>query len=187
MNNPYERVDIESIDFDIRIMPKSIVSHIWSADLSDSQVKAGQSVEIGVIIESVLAGRKKYRHKLTIPEDLAPGKYELTVCGKRDYERFLLKVVPYRFIAQNLPQLIDALNDSLQIDRDRLYFLLALPPGGVTIEKAELPDLPATKTLILRDTKRTLRILPHSHWLEQSLETGTVVIDKKVLRITVEK
>ncbi|TKJ39410.1 MAG: hypothetical protein CEE38_01330 [Planctomycetes bacterium B3_Pla] len=187
MNNPYERVDIESIDFDIRIMPKSIVSHIWSADLSDSQVKAGQSVEIGVIIESVLAGRKKYRHKLTIPEDLVPGKYELTVCGKRDYERFLLKVVPYRFIAQNLPQLIDALNDSLQIDRDRLYFLLALPPGGVTVEKAELPDLPATKTLILRDTKRTLRILPHSHWLEQSLETGTVVIDKKVLHITVEK
>jgi hypothetical protein len=187
MNNPYERVDIESLDFDIRILPKNIVSHIWSAELSDSKVKAGRSVDIGVVVESVLAGKKKYRHSLEIPGDLAPGKYELTVCGSRDYERFLVKVAPYRFVAQNVPQLIDALNNSLQIDRDRLYFLLTLPSGGVTVEKAELPDLPATKTLILRDTKRTLRVLPYSHWIEQSLETGTVVIDKKILSITVER
>ncbi len=187
MNNPYERVEIESLDFDIRILPENIVSHIWSAELSDSKVKAGQSVDIGVVVESVLAGKKEYRHSLEIPRDLAPGKYELTVCGSRDYERFLAKAAPYRFVARSVPQLIDALNNSLQIDRDRLYFLLALPSGGVTIEKAELPDLPATKALILRDTKRTLRILPYSHWIEQSLETGTVVIDKKTLRITVEE
>jgi dienelactone hydrolase len=44
MNNPYERVGIESLDFDIRILPKNIVSHIWSAELSDAKVKAGDSV-----------------------------------------------------------------------------------------------------------------------------------------------
>ncbi|KPK45023.1 MAG: hypothetical protein AMJ65_01300 [Phycisphaerae bacterium SG8_4] len=187
MNNPYERIDIESLDFDIRILPRNIISHIWSAELSDSKVKAGQSVDIAVVVESVLAGRKQYRHNLEIPRDLAPGDYELTVCGSRDYERFLAKAVPYRFVAQSVPQLIDALNSSLQIDRGRLYLLLTLPSGGVTVEKAELPDLPATKALILRDTKRTLRILPYSHWIEQSLETGTVVIDKKTLRIQVEE
>jgi hypothetical protein len=187
MNNPYEEVDIESFDFDIRINAGSVVSHIWSVDLSDSKVKAGESVEIEAVVESVLAGKKKYRYSVEIPEYLAPGKYELTVCGQRGYEQFLVKVVPHRFLAQSLPDLIDALNDSLQIDRDRLYCLLTLPPGGVTVEKAELPDLPATKTLVLQDAKRALRVRPYSHWLEQSLETGTVVIDRKVLRITVEK
>ncbi len=187
MNNPYEEVNIESIDFDIRIAPRSIVSHIWSVDLSDSEVKAGESIGVDVVVESVLAGKKKYQCSLEIPEDLAPGKYELTVCGQRDYELFLVKAVPHRFTAQSLPDLIDALNDSLQIGRDKLYCLLVLPPGGVTVEKAELPDLPATKTLVLQDAKRALRIQPYSHWLERSLETGTVVIDKKVLHITVEK
>ncbi|MGD8499163.1 MAG: hypothetical protein PVJ86_00860 [Phycisphaerales bacterium] len=187
MNNPYERVDVESFDFEIRIMPRSIVSHIWSVDLSDSKVKAGESIEIGVVVESVLAGKKKYQCSLEIPEDLAPGKYELTVCGQRDYEQFLVKAVPHRFIAQSLPDLIDALNDSLQISRDKLYCLLVLPSGGVTVEKAELPDLPATKTLVLQDAKRALRMQPYSHWLERSLEIGAVVIDKKVLRVTVEK
>ena len=187
MNNPYGQVDIESIDIDIRIMPRSVVSHIWSVDLSDSTVKAGRSVEISAVLESVLAGRKQYLWSLEIPEDLEPGKYELTVGGYRDYEQFLVKAVPHRFIAQNLPGLIEALNNSLQIGRDKLYCLLTLPPGGVIIEKAELPDLPATKALFLQDTKRVLRIRPYSHWLERSLETGSVVIDKRVLQITVEK
>jgi hypothetical protein len=187
MNNPYEEVDIESIDIDIRIMPRSIVSHIWSVDLSDSKVKAGRSIEINAVLESVLAGKKQYQWSLEIPEDLRPGKYELTVGGYRDYEQFLVKAAPHRFIAQSLPSLIEALNNSLQISRDKLYCLLALPSGGVIIEKAELPDLPATKALLLQDTKRVLRIRPYSHWLERNLETGTVIIDKKVLQITVEK
>lgn len=187
MNNPYKEVGIKSIDYDIRIVPKSIVSHIWSLDLSDSKFKAGENIEIGVVVESVLAGKKKYQCTLEIPEDLAPGRYELTVCGSLDYERFLLKAVPYRFIAQSVPGLIEALNCSLGIGRDKLYFLLSLPPGGVTLEQAELPDLPGTKALVLRNAKRALKIQPYQHWIEQSLETGTVVIDKKVMKITVEK
>ncbi len=187
MNNPYERVGVESLDFEMRILPKNIVSHIWSAELSDSQIKAGHSVDVAVVLESVLAGKKRYRHSIRLPEDLAPGAYELTVCGSREYERFLIKSVPYRFIAQSLPQLIDALNDSLRVERDRLYFLLTLPPGGVTVEKADLPDLPTTRALVLRDAKRTLNVLPHSHWVEDNFEVGTVVIDKKVFRITIEK
>ncbi len=187
MNNPYGKVDIEAIDIDVRIMPRSLVSHIWSVDLSDSKVKAGQSIEINAILESVLAGKKQYQWTLEIPEDLVPGKYQLTVCGQRDYEQFLVKAAGHRFIAQSLPGLIEALNNSLQIGRNKLYCLLTLPSGGVIIEKAELPDLPATKALLLQDTKRALRIRPYSHWLERNLETDAIVIDKKVLQITVEK
>ena len=187
MKNPYKEVDIESIDLDIRIVPKSIVSHIWSVDLSDSKVKPGEDIEIGVVVESVLAGKKKYHCSLKIPEDLAPGKYQLTVCGSRDYEQFLVKAAPHRFVAQSLPSLIEALNNSLRITRDGLYCILALPSGGVTVEKAELPDLPATKALVLQDGKRALKIQPYSHWIEKGLKTGTVVIDNKVMNITVER
>jgi len=187
MNNPYREVGIESIDYDIRIVPRNIISHIWSLELSDPKVKAGENIEIGVVIESVLAGKKKYQCTLEIPEDLVPGRYDLTVCGSPDYERFLLKAVPYKFIAQSVPGLIEALNYSLGVGRDKLYFILSLPPGGVTLEQAELPDLPGTKALVLQNAKRTLKVQPYPHWIERSLETGTVVIDKKVIKITVEK
>jgi hypothetical protein len=55
------------------------------------------------------------------------------------------------------------------------------------VERAELPDLPATKILLLQDVKRTLRSQPHPHWLEESLATGTIIIDEKVMQITVEE
>ncbi|MBN2593984.1 MAG: hypothetical protein JXA81_10790 [Sedimentisphaerales bacterium] len=187
MNNPYGVVDVESIDIDMHIIPRSVVAHIWSVDFSDSKVRAGQSIEINAVLESVLAGKKQYKWDLEIPEDLVPGQYELTICGQRDYEQFLVKAVPHRFVAQNLPGLIEALNNSLRIDRNKLYCLLALPSGGVTIETSELPDLPATRALLMQDAKRALRIRPYSHWLEKNLKTNAVVIDKKVLQITVEK
>jgi hypothetical protein len=187
MNNPYGRLDIESIDVDVRIIPKSIVSHIWSVELSDSKVRAGRSVEITAVIESVLAGKKQFRWTVKIPEDLPAGKYELTICGKRNYEQFLVKAVPHRFIAQSTASLIEALNNSLQFERDKLYCLLTLPTSGVVIEKQELPDLPPTKTLLLQDAKRTLRVRPYAGWIEKRLDTGTVLIDKKVLQINVEK
>jgi len=187
MNNPYEKVDIESIDFDVRIMPKNIISHIWSVDLADSTVKAGQELQIGVVVESFLAGKKKYQYSLKIPDELAPGRYDLIITGGYGYQKFLRKAASYRFVPQNLATLIEAMNNLLAIKRDGLYCLLVLPPGGIALEKAELPDLPATKALVLQDAKRTLRTQPYQHWLENSLTTGTVVIDEKVMRITVEK
>ncbi len=187
MSNPYEEIDIQSIDYDIRIVPRSIISHIWSLDLSDSKFKAGENIDMEVVVESVLAGKKKYKCSLEIPEDLAPGKYDLTVCGSTNYERFLVKSVPYKFIAQNASALIEALNYSLSVDRDKLYFILSLPPGGIALEQAELPDLPATRVLVLQNAKRTLQVRPYQHWIEKSLKTDTVIIDKKALKITVEK
>ena len=187
MNNPYEVAEIRSLDFDISIMSKSAVAHIWSVDLSDSRVKAGQTIEITVVVESVLGGRKKYESSLRIPDELVPGQYDLIISGGRGYGEFLKKAVPYRFVPQSLPGLVEAMNNVLSVKRDKLYCLLVLPAGGIAVEKAELPDLPATKALILQDGKRTLSTQPYSHWLEQTVETGTVVIDKKVMRITVEE
>ncbi len=187
MNNPFEEIDITSFDFDIRILPKNIASHIWSVDLSDSSVKAGQQIQVDVVIESYFSEKKKYQFSLKIPEDLKPGKYELTVSGSSEYEQHLRKNVPYRFMAYDMPTLIKALNDALSIDRDRLYCLLALPPGGIAVERAELPDLPGTKTMVMQNANRALRIQPYPHWLEKSVRTGTVVADKKTMRIIVEK
>jgi hypothetical protein len=187
MNNPYKSINIESVDVDMRIVPKNIVSHIWSVELSDSKIKAGQELEFEVVVESFLAEKKKYQGRMKIPDELAPGKYDLLVCGGYDYLQFLRKAAQYRFVPQNLSGLIEAINNILAVRRDKLYCLLALPAGGVAVEKAELPDLPATKALILRDVKRTLRTQSYQHWLEKTFRTGTIIIDKKVMRITVEK
>ena len=187
MNNPYREVDIKSVDFDIRIVARDSRSRIWSVDLSDSKVKPGEKIEVEIVVQSPLTGKKKYKSGFTIPDELEPVKYDLIVCGANGYQNFLKKAAQYKFIPRSLSTLIDAMNFSLRIARDKLYCLLVLPPRGVAVEKAELSDLPATKALVLADAKRTLRVQPYQHWLEDSFRIGTFVADKKVMRITVEK
>src|SRR4030043_262296 len=107
LNNPFEEGGIKSFDFDIRILPKNISSHIWSVDLSDSTVKAGQQIQVDVVLESYFLEKKKYQFSLKIPEGIKPGKYELIVSGSSEYEQHLRKNMPYKFMAYDMTTLIE--------------------------------------------------------------------------------
>lgn len=185
MNNPYKKAGVESIEVEVNIIPKSIMAQIWSVELSDLELKGGDSFDADVVIQSVLADKKKYRFNLEIPDNLEPGEYELTVCGIGGYEQFLVKAAPYRFMAQSFPELVEALRNSLQTYRAQLFCILELPPSGLAVEKAELPDFPATRMLVLQDAKRTLSSQPYQNWIEKRVNTGTIILDKKVIKIKV--
>jgi hypothetical protein len=187
MTNPFREVAITSLEFDVRVTADNILSHIWSLDVADPKVEPGDKLNVEVVLESIRHEKKKYTLDIDVPDDLPPGRYELAVCGWREYEQFLAKVVPHRFIADNIDNLVKGLNDVLAISRNKLYFILQLPPGGVTVEKAEMPDLPATKALVLQNAKRALRVQPYMHWIEKNLKTGTIVLDRKSVPIVVEK
>lgn len=186
LNNPYKEVDIKSLDFEMNIIQKNIFAVIWSVGLSDSKVKAGEQIDIDVILETVRAGRRKYQFSLEVPKDLAPGSYKLHVMGGYAYEKFLRKRQPYKFMAYDLTSLLEALNTILTIDKDKLYCILELPASGISIERAQLPDLPATKALIFQDDKRMVKTTPYQHWIEKSMKIDRIIFDKKELTITVE-
>jgi hypothetical protein len=94
--------------------------------------------------------------------------------------------MPYRFVATNHKTLVDALNDALNIRRTKLYCLLILPPEGIAMDRAELPSLPETKSMILQSNKWAVAALPYPQWIEKAVETGTVIGDKETVPITVD-
>jgi len=187
MNNPYSEVEIDSVEFDVRVTEENASSSIWSVDLSDTQVKAGERIEVEVVVESYLAERSRYKCGLRVPADAPPGRYELTVCGGEDYRDIVRRTSGHRFIAEDFGSLVSSMNELLNIGRDRLYCILMLQPRGISVERAELPDLPATKVLVLGDSKRALRIAPYRRWVEKSFDTGRQIVDRKVVQVTVEQ
>ncbi len=187
MNNPYKEVTIESISCEVNVIAKNILSHIWSAELSDTKLKPGQSTIVSVVIESVRSGKKKYQYRLNIPKNLKPGKYNVIIAGWANYIDFLNKAVPHRFTAQNFTNLVEIINNILNIQRDKLYCLFVLPSDGVVLQKAELPYLPATKVLVLADAKRAMQTIPYKNWQQKSFDTETIVIGRETLQIIVEK
>jgi hypothetical protein len=187
LNNPYAEVSIDSIDVEATIQPKNIIAHIWSLTLSDTTVKAGQTVSISAVVEPYLAPKSTYTVNLRIPADLKPGDYELTVTGAMGYEQFLRKSSPEKFRSDNLPNMLAAMRNLSQIQRDRLYLVFVLPASGVTIENAVLSDLPPSKAVVLQDDKRLLSARPWQNWIEQSVKTDSIVGDSKTIRIKVEE
>ena len=151
-----------------------------------SRVKCGENVDVEVVTESFQAEKRKYTFSFVVPENTPPGTYQLLVCGGYDYEEFLRKAVPHRFVPENLDTLVGAINDILAIGRDELHCILVLPTGGVALENAELPELPATKAMVLGDAKRAITMQAFPGWIDKSVRTGAVIIDKKIMNITVE-
>jgi hypothetical protein len=187
MNNPYDRPSISSLDFEVRILPQTAVSHIWSFDVSDTVVKPGQTITAQVSLESYLAGHKNYKQAITIPDSIPPGQYKLLLGGTEDYMYLITKAAPYRYIPENLPSLISIINNIANTKRNNLHLVLTLPAGGIAIETAQLPQLPLSKTLLLNSEKRSTLTKPAAQWLEETIPVDTIVLDSRSLDITVEE
>ena len=187
MNNPFGRVDITGLDFDVEILPDNTRAGIYSVELSDSSIRVGQTVDVDVVVQSYMSQRTGYQLKLKIPEDLKPGRYELTVGGASTYEKFRRKLQPYKFTARSFGELMETIQTLTTFARDRLYVLMSLPASGITIQRVELPDLPQIKTLLMRDAKRTITTMPYQRWIGQDVHTGQIVSGVKTVKITVEK
>ena len=186
MNNPYSCPEVASLEASVSVSPRNITSYIWSVNVADSTVKPGDDIDLEFVIASFMKEKKKYQVKLNVPKYVAPGKYNVMLLGSEEYENFLRKAVPYRFIATNRKTLVEALNEALNVSRTKLYCLLILPPEGIAIDRAELPSLPETKSLILQSNKWAMPAQPYPQWIEKVVETGTVIGDKGMVSITVE-
>ncbi|MBN2131835.1 MAG: hypothetical protein JW741_20210 [Sedimentisphaerales bacterium] len=186
LNNPYGGPDIKSVEADIRVATKNIDSYLWSVNVADSTVKPGRDIEIEAVVESYLKEKRRYQAKLTVPEDVPAGKYNLMLLGGYEYENFLRKAAPHHFVATNSKTLVEALNDALNINRARLYCVLALPPEGISMDRAELPGFPETKSMILKSNKWAIPTQPYARWVEKVVETDTIIMDKEVIPIIVE-
>jgi hypothetical protein len=187
MNNPYRQVKIKSFDFDVQVSEKNIKAAVWSVEVSQSKVKPGERLDVDVVIERFQSHKQKYTFNFVVPENTPADTYHLVVCGGYDYEEFLREAVPHRFVTENLETLVGAINDILAIGRDELHCILVLPSGGVVLEKAELPELPATKALVLGDAKRAIKMKAFPGWIEKKVRTGAVIVDSKVMSVTVEQ
>jgi len=187
LNNPFKEIPIRRMRFSVDVASDDRVSGLYGVEVSDKKVKPGEEILVGVVVESYPAVRRRVEFRIRVPDRLEPGEYALTVCGPYEYLQFLKRQAPYRFVAKDTDTLIEALGYLLGLRRDRLYCLLELPTSGITMERHELPDLPATKALVLESRNQTITVQPFQSWVEKSLVIDTITQDKETLKITVEK
>jgi hypothetical protein len=185
MNNQFESRQVKSMRFEVEELDKVQVGVIRSVDLSDQKVEQGGKLSVGAVVEAMRGPTQRYTLDFNVPADLKPGQYEILVTGGTGYLEFLKRAALQRFIAEDFDSLVEALNNVLQIRRDRLYCIFVLPRGGIALERAELADLPATKSMVLADASRTVEVRPYQHWMERSAATGRVIDGQEQIQVEV--
>jgi len=166
-------------------LDRAMLADIKSVEIYDNKVEQGERFSVEAVIEPMRSQKKKYTFDFTVPKDLKPGEYDVFVLGGAEYLEFLISAAKQRFIAENYETLISALNNILSVRRDRLYCVFMLPESGVTLERAELPDLPMTQVLVLTDSTRTTDAQPYRHWIEKSVRTPQVIRGAGQMKIEV--
>ncbi|MCK4998794.1 MAG: hypothetical protein KAS23_04635 [Anaerohalosphaera sp.] len=187
LTNPYEKADIKSMEFDVKIEPRNIRSAIDSIQISNSTVKPGDTLDIYATLKPYMAPKKLQKLSITIPADTPPGQYEIMVAGASEYLKLNRKLAPHKFTASDLPGLVDSLRNIVAVDRGKMYVVMPLKPEGIVINEKPLPYLPSTKALLLTDTKRSVKLLPNNNWIENSIPVDTIVVNSSKIKITVEK
>lgn len=186
MTNPYQKVDIQGVDVSLRVLPRSRDAEIWSAEVSETKVKAGQWITARVVLQSYRTEKTVYPIRLQIPADLKPGPYVLQILPYSDYLAFQQKASPQRFAAEDLPSMLKAARRILQTPRNQLTAVLLLGGGGIAIRNQELPDLPASRAVLLQDPRRFTPAVVMQQWVQTQIELDRIPSGNVTVQLTVE-
>ncbi|MHC5083073.1 MAG: SpoIVB peptidase S55 domain-containing protein [Planctomycetota bacterium] len=186
-NNPFQEVEIESIDATIDITPDNLTASMWSATLSNTRVKPGQTVTASITMKSYRAEESQISIDLKIPDNLPAGKYQAQVLGATEYQGFMVKHAPHQFKASDMDSLYKALNRILVNPRNTLHIVMPVPSTGIVLRQQELGHLPPTKMLLMQDTKRLMPVEAYQDWIENTIEMDKIVSGTALIEIIVEK
>ena len=187
MTNPFEKVDIESVNISLRLEAKSREAEFWQVQLSDTTVKPGDTMEASVTLLTYRQEKATCTIPIKIPNDLAPDTYTVTLMSHNDYLSHIRKTSLHRFSPEDVESMIGMINELLNYQRNRLVAVLSLPPGGMALRQEELPDLPASRMALLQDPRRFLPISPIQHWLEFPQTLPLVPRGNLTIDLTVEQ
>jgi hypothetical protein len=156
MENPWSKPpEIVSINIHITVDSKSRVAEILELKLDSHVYRPGETVKGSLVIDPYRQARQSKPIAFELPADLSEGSYQLTVCNSTNCLREMQSEMPQRFEPHAISELMDALACVAAAKTDQLYLRLQLPEGGLSIKRKELPNLPASKMLILAQDQKS--------------------------------
>ncbi len=167
--NPYAKVKIESIDFDIKLEDRRKTAAILKSRLDKNVYRPGEEVEVTYTIRPYLEQTETLTAKIKIPKDTPDGIVLLRAMSANSYQSWKRSRAPGSSRATNINQLVKLLNDGEP--NTNLILELSVPQPGLTVQGEEFPNLPLSVMSVMNTTLRSG---------ENGFTFGTVVHTDKV-------
>ena len=167
--NPYTKVKIESIDFDIKLEDRRKTAVILKSRLDKNVYRPGEEVQLILIIRPYLEQTETLVGTIKIPKDTPDGIVLLRAMSSSSYQSWKRSRAPGSSRATNINQLVRLLNDGEP--NTNLILELSVPQPGLTVQGEEFPNLPLSVTAVMNTSLRRG---------ESGFTFGTVVHTDKV-------
>ncbi|MBN1766237.1 MAG: hypothetical protein JW860_13335 [Sedimentisphaerales bacterium] len=185
--NPWEEVQLSYVKAKASIHEGTKTGIIRSAQLPALEYHPGQRVTASVLLEPDLEPLQEVKISLELPQDLPEGDYKIMVGSYQNYQRQLQNASPHRYSAYDINDVQRMLQERLSIRKAGLYMSMALPGTGLAIENQELPDLPASKTMMLSDKSRQIMLTSFNPLLSTYLPNDYILFGQKTFNIEVKR
>jgi len=184
MENPFENLDLESVQVEAHIERGRRMAEIEKSRALRNRVRPGGTVPVEIKIRPWRQSPRWMTVDVPIPEDYPEGAYTLVLCGGEEALRQERREAPARFVPDDLAGLLDIV--ARENPRDRLYVRLERPGRGIAIGREELPNLPASMRSVLAASARR-QVSPVTESRVTTRPMDWVVTGGRQLTITVDR
>jgi len=188
MRNPYgPRPEIRSIDVSIKIMPGEIDASIVDFRLDTDTFEPGDTLTGTLTLARPRQKRTTMPVKFKLPDDLPEGIGTLQVCDWSSAASADMRAQPHKYRPKTTREFLASLQRSVLNQGDVLYMRMGLPNGGgIALDKKELPDLPASKSVLITQAN-LLDTRKFSNSLQRTQKVKYVLSGSAAVRFRVVK
>jgi hypothetical protein len=150
LDNSWAPVDLERLDYDIQVEPRTEALIVRSVQLDRPRARPGDTVRATVELESYRGATETQTLTFRVPDTMPAQTLVLFVGGGNDWARFDANAAPGRYGAHSLDELVDRLEKLPK--SSRLYLAAYGANREVTIRGRDYPDLPRSTQVVLTQT-----------------------------------
>lgn len=171
MRNPYEEIEIESVDLNVEIVDRLRQGSIEWISLSKQDVKPGESLGLDISVQPWLGKSEVLKQSIDLPEELDSGTLLVTVSDANRYVMERIMRNPDRYRARNVESLLNLIGESYP--NNEVYVTLSTLSMGLSEFGNEMPNLPSS----------ILRIMAASPDRGKGGFVNTEVVAEKVIKL----
>lgn len=151
--NPFEDVDIDRVDAELRYEPGIRIGVITDLSIDDDTLKPGETIRGTYTIREFRGEERAHRFAVPLPSDAREGRYLLLVADAKTAEQFEAERDPRAFAPRTLDEYLDRIRGLRQTDE--LHLHLYRQSEGVLIDGSPLADLPPSAISVMRGAARS--------------------------------
>jgi SpoIVB peptidase S55 len=186
-NNPFEAIEVTSVEADVEMLPPARVARLSSLRASDTDLRPGDGFTVSAVLTPFRGEDRSVSWKVTVPDDMPPGEAQIIVAGGSTLDGLDRRVLQRR-IAQagslrDLMRVVGGLRTS-----HGLYLRMVRRAPSAIIRSDLLPDLPLSIFSVLNNPRLSAdtTLMIEAPILELARDLDLVVVGGRRISIKVK-